>query len=517
MSASTGVGNCCRRDSHSDALPGTEACKTFEDTGPVSSDGDVPLPWWYSPRRLLALYCFVWFLVYVDTGLLSSNGVTGTRSTDPNNTSTDAASEGGMQADFNLTYAQLGLLPAMFMAGLMLACLVFNELCNYINSFRLIGIGLGMWMLGAIFTGVSQSFGFLLFARIFMGAGEASIMTLTGPFIDDVAPPASKAQWFALLSLFPSLGVAVGYLYGDLATIINWRICFYIEAAVALPIVLFCLFATPVRLRGKAEEMLPSSRAQEGKMVKAKWHARLVDGWKDLGTELKILHQQPVFLANAWGFVPVQACLGVFTFWGPKAAKEILRADENVISYLLGGITVGTAVVGTIGGGWLLDRVGSSLRNAMTIQFCASIVALVFCMLAFLTSPPLPVFAPLLSIGLLGIFVTTAPLYAVSMWSVPVPQRPFGQAFQVITMHLFGDVPSPPIIGAIQGRLLNWRTSMAIIVATLGISIASYLFGVLYSPRAIDYREERQPPKTTDEEAREQGESTGAAAAPSMQ
>lgn len=37
------------------------------------------------------------------------------------------------------------------------------------------------------------------------------------------------------------------------------------------------------------------------------------------------------------------------------------------------------------------------------------------------------------------------------MWSVPVPQRPFGQAFQVITMHLFGDVPSPPIIGAIQG------------------------------------------------------------------
>ena len=36
-----------------------------------------------------------------------------------------------------------------------------------------------------------------------------------------------------------------------------------------------------------------------------------------------------------------------------QAAKEILRADQNVISYLLGGITVGTAVVGTIGGGLL--------------------------------------------------------------------------------------------------------------------------------------------------------------------
>lgn len=140
---------------------------------------------------------------------------------------------------------------------------------------------------------------------------------------------------------------------------------------------------------------------------------------------------------------------------------------------------------------------GSSLRNAMTIQLFASIVALVFSLLAFLTSPSLPIFAPLLTIGLLGIFVTTAPLCtliyplcmpsfdlgssllltnqisllefailprlplwwhadAVSMWTVPVPMRPVGQAFQIIIMHLFGDVPSPPIIGAIQGTILAY-------------------------------------------------------------
>ena len=44
-----------------------------------------------------------------------------------------------MQADFNLSYAQLGLLPALYMAGLMVACLVFNELTNHVNSFRLVG------------------------------------------------------------------------------------------------------------------------------------------------------------------------------------------------------------------------------------------------------------------------------------------------------------------------------------------------------------------------------------------
>jgi hypothetical protein len=40
------------------------------------------------------------------------------------------------------------------------------------------GIGMSMWVLGAVFTGVSQSYGFLLFARIFMGAGAATFPPL---------------------------------------------------------------------------------------------------------------------------------------------------------------------------------------------------------------------------------------------------------------------------------------------------------------------------------------------------
>ncbi len=38
-----------------------------------------------------------------------------------------------------------------------------------------------------------------------------------------------------------------------------------------------------------------------------------------------------------------------------------------------------------------------------------------------------------------------------SMWTVPIPNRPAAQAMQVILMHALGDVPSPPIVGAIQG------------------------------------------------------------------
>ena len=43
------------------------------------------------------LYCFVWGLVYVDQGLLSSNGVTGTRTTDPSNSAAGAGDQGGLE------------------------------------------------------------------------------------------------------------------------------------------------------------------------------------------------------------------------------------------------------------------------------------------------------------------------------------------------------------------------------------------------------------------------------------
>lgn len=32
-------------------------------------------PWWYTPKRLLALFCGVSFLVYLDRGVIACNGV----------------------------------------------------------------------------------------------------------------------------------------------------------------------------------------------------------------------------------------------------------------------------------------------------------------------------------------------------------------------------------------------------------------------------------------------------------
>ena len=51
-----------------------------------------------------------------------------------------------------------------------------------------------------------------------------------------------------------------------------------------------------------------------------------------------------------------------------------------------------------------------------------------------------------------------APSNAVALWSVPPLLRPFGMAILIICIHLGGDVPSPPALGWLQGKLDNWRS-----------------------------------------------------------
>ena len=63
------------------------------------------------------------------------------------------------------------------------------------------GCGFGVWVAGSVACGFAPNFWALLACRVVMGAGEASIITLTGPFIDDVAPPAQKTLWFGILNV----------------------------------------------------------------------------------------------------------------------------------------------------------------------------------------------------------------------------------------------------------------------------------------------------------------------------
>ncbi len=46
-----------------------------------------------------------------------------------------------------------------------------------------------------------------------------------------------------------------------------------------------------------------------------------------------------------------QACLGAFSFWGPKFFRGLYKLDAETADLVPGAIIVVTAIVGTVGGG----------------------------------------------------------------------------------------------------------------------------------------------------------------------
>lgn len=57
--------------------------------------------------------------------------------------------------------------------------------------------------------------------------------------------------------------------------------------------------------------------------------------------------------------------IGAYAFLGPKAGAETFGVDGSTADYVFGGVTVVTGVFGTLVGGLILDRVGSSIANAL--------------------------------------------------------------------------------------------------------------------------------------------------------
>ena len=87
------------------------------------------------------------------------------------------------------------------------------------------------------------------------------------------------------------------------------------------------------------------------------------------------------------------------------------------------------------------------------------------------------------AVGEVALFSINAVVNAAVMWSVPVGLRSLACSMATIALHVLGDVPATPIIGALQDHLnaargkqaANWRTTLSVAVSAL--LLACWLFG----------------------------------------
>ncbi|CAA7387887.1 unnamed protein product [Spirodela intermedia] len=456
-------------------------------------------PLWFTPKRLLVIFCMINLLNYVDRGTIASNGVNGSSRTCAKNGICDSGS--GIQGDFKLNNFEDGVLSSAFMVGLLVASPIFASLAKSHNPFRLIGVGLSVWTLATAGCGFSFDFWSITICRMFVGVGEASFISLAAPFIDDNAPAAQKTAWLAMFYMCIPTGIALGYVYGGLVgNHFNWRYAFWGESISMLPFAILGFVIKPLQLKGEqALENGTSVRivhlndiaSKKTSLFKAaqKISTQLASFWKDL----RDLLVNKVYVTNVVGYIAYNFVVGAYSYWGPKAGYSIYHMENADLMF--GGITIICGILGTLAGGFILDLIQSTISNAFKLLSGATFLGAAFCFGAF-CSKNLYGFIALFSIGELLIFATQGPVNYVCLHCVKPSMRPLSMAMSTVSIHIFGDVPSSPLVGVLQDHVHNWRETSLILTSILFIASGIWFVGIFL--RSIDRfdeeAEEGSPP-----------------------
>lgn len=468
---------------------------SVEDTGMVRNSLTLspPKPSWFTPGRLLVIFCFINLLNYVDRGTIASNGVNGSpKNCSANGTCTPGT---GIQGDFDLNNFQDGVLSSAFMVGLLVASPIFASLARSVNPFRLIGVGLTVWTLAVVGCGFSFSFWMIAICRMFVGVGEASFISLAAPFIDDNAPVAKKTVWLGVFYMCLPSGYAIGYVYGGWVGHYNWRYAFWGEAILMFPFAVLGFVMKPLQLKGFApaeskkaftdiEIAFPEAQdrgERDDKNLNKDSRSRFkatsnnVNQFVRFFKDMKVLLSDKVFVVNVLGYIAYNFVIGAYSYWGPKAGKNIY--NMNNADMIFGGITVVCGVLGTLAGGFVLDFIDSTICNAFKLLSTATFLGAAFCFSAFCLKS-MYAFLALFAVGELLVFATQGPVNFICLHCVKPSIRPLSMAISTVSIHIFGDVPSSPLVGVLQDRVNNWRETALILTAILFPAAAIWFIGI---------------------------------------
>jgi hypothetical protein len=193
------------------------------------------------------------------------------------------------------------------------------------------------------------------------------------------------------------------------------------------------------------------------------------------------------------GYCAHTAAIGAFAFWAPKFLSEHFRDDLAAhpgtatagaealakANFFFGLVTVVAGALGTIVGGWMADRAvrglplipdGSDhdhLHNRMAanaqLRVCALGVAIAAPMTAaaFLV-PSALLFFVCAGVAEVGLFLSTSPINIIMLRTVPPFMRASAMAVAIFSIHLFGDLWSPSLLGLMMDYLPIVAAMMAL-------------------------------------------------------
>lgn len=365
-----------------------------------------------------------------------------------------AALEESLKAsDLHLSDFQLGSLMTGFIIVYMLTSPLFGTLGDRGSRTRLIALGVAVWSVATALGGFARGFASLFASRAAVGVGEAAYGTISPAMLADYYPKSRRGRVFAVFFSAIPIGSALGYVLGGLVDRhFGWRAAFFVAGlpGLLLAALVFTLKDPPRGIQDEGDLQLAA-------------HPPAHRGGSP-GAYLDLLRNGPYRL-TVLGYAAYTFAMGGMAFWLPGFLERVRGMPRQDATVTAGVILVVTGFTGTFLGGWLGDRLLVRLKQSyLWVSGAATLLAAPLAAVA-LTAKPHPLFIGSLVLAEVLLFMSTGPINSAIVNVVAPGERASAVALSILAIHILGDVPSPPLIGALSDATSLERALLLVPVA----------------------------------------------------
>ena len=363
-----------------------------------------------------------------------------------------------VQDEFHLTNVQIGYLTSAFLIFYTLAAPFVGPLADRYSRKVIIALGGIFWSALTLLTAVTHTYTELLIRHTLVGVGEATFVTIAPTFVADLFAEERRGRILGVFYLAIPVGSAAGYLLGgNLAPHYGWRFPFYIAAAPGFLLALGVLFLKEPE-RGQFDSLTETP---------------------ERGTLFGLL-RNPAFLTSTLGMAAMTFSLGGIQVWMPKFLYSERGYTLAAANFAFGIIIVVDGIVASLAGGWLGDYLLPRMKSSYYLVSAVSMLLGVPVMIVALFVKG-PLMMPAIAVAAFFLLLNTAPLNAAVINSVGAHIRVTAIAVNIFIIHLFGDIPSPTMMGWVADRR-SLQAGFVLPVIAMGISSAILFYGMKFAP-----------------------------------
>jgi MFS family permease len=377
------------------------------------------------------------------------------------------------RSSLHLSDTQLGALATGFILVYMLTSPIFGTLGDRGRRPPLIAAGVAVWSLATALGGLARNFATLFVARSTVGVGEAAYGTVSPAMLADYFPLEQRGRVFAVFSAAIPIGSAAGYVLGGLVDhYFGWRAAFFVAGVPGLVL---------AWLTSRLYD--PPRGAQDGAAAAAADHPQgAATGRQALAAYAALLRNVPYVLI-VLGYAAYTFALGALAFWTPAFLERVRGLSRPEATVQFGAIVVVTGFTGTFAGGWLGDRLLRRFRESyLWVSGLSTLAAVPFAWIAF-TAPHRTVFLTAIVIAEVLVFLSTGPINSALINAVAPHRRATAVALSILAIHLLGDVPSPPLVGAVSDAT-SLGHALLILPFAFGVSGLIWIYAAFRGERA---------------------------------